>query len=317
MRRNWILSHLIAVITGLMLLSCQSSNHEASEKVPPYGAAEPITEAKIFGPNVISTEISEFGTAFSPDGETVYFNQWLHFEDGSDVLKIVKSTYQNGEWSTPQNTSFSDGAYNDIDPFVTHDGKRLYYSSNRPIEGTEPASGYNTWYVELTENGWSKPINPGAPINSERSEVFVSVTGAGAVYFSARNGARHIYRSEEINGQYQPPERVSLGLPDSISIGNPMISADERFIIISSAALEGEGSSDLFICQRNEHGEWGEIRNLGKLVNSPYREFAPGISPDGEYLFFTSERPGIAKAVSDGRPPGDLYQISISEVLQQ
>jgi hypothetical protein len=33
----------------------------------------------------------------------------------------------------------------------------------------------------------------------------------------------------------------------------------------------------------------------------------------GKYLFFTSERPGIAPTPASGaRPPGDLYQIEVA-----
>ena len=47
-------------------------------------------------------------------------------------------------------------------------------------------------------------------------------------------------------------------------------------------------------------------------VNSPFADFAPAFSPDGRYLFFTSERPGIVPAQASGRPPGDIYQIDVA-----
>ena len=34
-----------------------------------------------------------------------------------------------------------------------------------------------------------------------------------------------------------------------------------------------------------------EARNMGPQVNSEYSDFAPVVSPDGTYLFFTSDRP--------------------------
>ena len=90
----------------------------------------------------------------------------------------------------------------------------------------------------------------------------------------------------EEGGKYQNPERVTLGLQDSISIGNPMVAPDERFLLFSSSALPGEGGSDLFVSMQTEAGNWGETRNLGPLINSAYADFAPAISPDGQYLFF-------------------------------
>lgn len=310
------ISLLISIFLAGVLSGCTSAEYKSESKLPPYARSAPIQTPEIFGPEVISTKSAEFATTFSPDGETVYFNQWIGLNEDDPILRIVRSRYLNGEWSPPEAVSFSDGSHRDIDPFLTHDGKRLYFSSNRPVDEADQENDYNTWYVEQTDTGWSAPVNPGAPLNEDLSEVFVSVTKTGTIYFSARDGARHIYRAEEINGVYQQPEKVTLGLPDSISIGNPMIAADESFLIISTQMLGGEGSSDLFWCPRDENGIWGEIKNLGPRINSAYREFAPSISPDGQYLFFTSERPGLAEAVESGRPPGDIYQISLSAILK-
>lgn len=68
----------------------------------------------------------------------------------------------------------------------------------------------------------------------------------------------------------------------------------------------------IHIARRTAGGAWSAPRNLGPAVNTPQREFAPGLSPDGRYLFFTSERPGVVPAPAEGRPPGDIYQIEVA-----
>ena len=40
----------------------------------------------------------------------------------------------------------------DYDPFVTADGNRLYFDSNRPVEG-KPNRDFDIWYVEKTISG--------------------------------------------------------------------------------------------------------------------------------------------------------------------
>lgn len=51
--------------------------------------------------------------------------------------------------------------------------------------------------------------------------------------------------------------------------------------------------------------------------NCSYADFAPSVSPDGKYLFFTSERPDIvSEDMIEGRPPGDIYQIELSTIIQ-
>ena len=179
----------------------------------------------------------------------------------------------------------------------------------------ESKEDFDTWYVERAGKGWGVPINPGAPLNGKRSEVFVSVTQSGTVYFSAQEeGVRAVFRSVYVEGTYQVPERVDLGLAADINVGNPLIARDESFLIIVSRGLTGEGGADLFISRRTDQGTWGKPENLGNAVNSPFADFAPGLSPDGRYLYFTSERPGVVGAMSEGRPPGDLYRVSIQTI---
>ena len=56
-----------------------------------------------------------------------------------------------------------------------------------------------------------------------------------------------------------------------------------------------------------------ERRSPSKLS---YTEFAPGISPDGQDLYFASERPGVVGPMEEGvRPPGDLYRVSLEAVV--
>ena len=82
--------------------------------------------------------------------------------------------------------------------------------------------------------------------------------------------------------------------------------------------LEGFGEADLYICWKNTDGTWSKPINMGEEINSEYVEFAPSISADGEYLYFTSERPGMVQDFEEGkRRPGDLYKIYLSPVLEK
>jgi WD40-like Beta Propeller Repeat len=40
---------------------------------------------------------------------------------------------KNGQWSRPEIAPFS-GRYMDADPYVTSDGKQLFFISNRPVD---------------------------------------------------------------------------------------------------------------------------------------------------------------------------------------
>ena len=286
-------------IAGLILpglLGCHPS-------APVVAPAEP--GFAMVGPEVISTALPEFALSITPDGDELYFDRAS--ADRSELTIMVSRRV--GQWTTPVTAPFS-GTWRDIDPFVTSDGKRLYFSSNRPREGTTPAS-FDTWYVERTASGWSEPVNPGPPLNSDSSDVFVSVSRAGELYFSSnRDGGQAIYRSEDRGGQWTVPDRVDLGASGA-GAGNPMISPDGRVLLVSQRLPSGD-TDIMYACRSG--AAWTPLRALPEPVNSSRADFAPAIDVSGTTLYFTSERPGIVGIQPDSiRPPGDLYRIPLRE----
>jgi hypothetical protein len=103
------------------------------------GQDPPGTEGQLFVPGIMLTGLDELNAVFFPDGK----------------------------WTEPEVASFS-GKYGGVDPFVSFDGNRVYFCSNRPREKREAAKeDYDIWYVDRTESGWSAPICMGSPINTE------------------------------------------------------------------------------------------------------------------------------------------------------
>ena len=295
------------MIVGWQTACTEVQPSSEPDQPPPHRVSPFPGDAQIFAKGIVSTELPEFAISFSPDGETVYFNRMP--ADRSQV-RIWSSSLADGAWSEPKPLSFSDGKYRDVDPFVSLDGARLYFSSTRPIEGDEPRD-YDLWFVEKTENGWGKPTNLGEPINSAEREIYSTLSKNGNLYFSVfetEGRGVGIYRSVWRNGSFQAPERLTIG-SGTLRVTNPTIAPDESFLLFVS---DHEGQADIYVSRRLADGEWAEIETLGPVVNSDYTEFAPSVSPDGTTLFFTSERPGVLpENAVEGRPPGDLYAVSL------
>lgn len=273
-----------------------------------------VKKAELFVPQIISSELPEFATAVSPDGKMLLFNRTN--QDRSEMYLMV-SRWENGKWSEPKNVHFSDGTYRDVDPSFTPDGRYLFFSSDRPLK-SRMRDDFNIWVAQIDNGKIGKPQALTQNVNSENTEIFSSVTKAGHLYFSRRGGnIRDIVRCELKDKKYQPAEIINLNTGDA-KIGNPMIAPDESYIIFNSDDLNGMGSADLYICWKNNDGTWSAPKNMGEEVNSEYVEFAPSISPDGQYLYFTSERPGMVEEYKEGkRRPGDLYQIHLSPLLEK
>ena len=255
---------------------------------------------EVVGRGVISTEAPEFATTVTADGRELFFNRAS--ADRSELTLMVSTKDPSGQYTAPRTLPFS-GTARDIDPFLSPDGRRLYFSSDRPRAG-RPVASFSTWYVERTASGWSAPVDPGAPLNSDSADVFVSMSGDGEFVFSStRDGVRRIYTTRESNGHWVVPRL--LPMVDSVGASNPMISPSGRYLVYVKD-MPGR-AADLLVACRSERG-FGAGVPLS--INSPYAEFAPAFSPDESTLYFTSERPGIVGPAPAGvRPPGDLYSV--------
>ncbi len=62
------------------------------------------------------------------------------------------------------------------------------------------------------------------------------------------------------------------------------------FLTAAGCAWPADAAAESSACE--SFGPWSPAVNLGSVVNSPYNDFHPAISPDGLSLYITSNRPG-------------------------
>jgi hypothetical protein len=254
---------------------------------PYLGQQPPGAAPVVFAPNLVSTEGGELNSVFSPVGHEFYFTRqrrpWVVREE-------------NGVWGRPQRISVV-GDYSTVDMFVTGDGKRMYLCSDRPLAGQgELKKDRDLWVVTRTAQGWSDLTNLGETVNSPKDDLYPTLTAGGDLYFCSRRdggkGRHDIYRARLVNGQAERPENLGSPINSEHSDFDPFIASDGSYLIFASDRPGGLGNADLYISFRGKDGSWAEPHNMGAVVNSPYLEYAPMLSPDGKYLFFTSGRGG-------------------------
>lgn len=282
---------------------------------------------RLFAPGVISTGDIEFGPAFEPDGKTVYFSK------GSPGLKrvswILVSRFVDGAWKTPEVASFS-GRYSDIDPTLSPDGKKLFFASTRPTEGTAPRPDFDLWVVEKTPGGWGEPHNLGAPVNGPGMETTTSVTANGTLYFSSggREGGRpgrRLFRSRLVQGRYEEVEPLPAPIDGGEEDSNQWVSPDGSVLIYSSRR---SGADLALYITRFVQGAWTAPADINPKLNADFSPYTPLISPDGKTFYFTSQRglfehPPIApmsyaQFLDAIRAPGnglaDIYSVPIGAI---
>jgi Tol biopolymer transport system component len=304
----------------------------------PKGWEQDHSAPVIFAKDVISTEDDEFGATFTPDGETCYFVKRTPSTIISSTMVICVSQKKDGKWSKPEIASFS-GRYWDFNPCLSPDGQKLFFISNRPLEGKK---GFDTdiWVVKRLGDKWSTPENLGSMINTPGWELGCSVTNDGTLYFSTTgaSGNEDIYRSRFTDGKYQKPDTLGPAINSPYNETGPFIAPDESYILFSSTGrpddLTGAGASaeyprgDLYI-SFNRNGKWTNAKHLDAPVNSEAEESNPSVSHDGKIFYFTSERNFISIPMktkldystlekdlhSTGNGLGDIYEMPANTII--
>ncbi|MBI1767326.1 MAG: PD40 domain-containing protein [Bacteroidetes bacterium] len=82
------------------------------------------------------------------------------------------------------------------------------------------------------------------------------------------------------------------------NIGNPVNTKynDSNLTLSPDGSLlfvyKDEGGGDIYVCEKNRDGSWGEPTPLPGIINSSARESSVSITADEKTLYFASERPG-------------------------
>ncbi|MEZ5071853.1 MAG: OmpA family protein [Bacteroidales bacterium] len=111
----------------------------------------------------VNSRFYESHATFSPDGNKLFFSSNRSSSDGGMDI-FVSGKQADGTWGEPVNLGPGVNTdLNDEAPFLSPDGKRLYFSS----QGHETIGGFDVFYSDLQADGtWGKAQNLGYPLNS-------------------------------------------------------------------------------------------------------------------------------------------------------
>jgi len=252
---------------------------------------QPPANLSLFMEGAVSTNLNERDMAISPDGNEMYYT--LEAAQNAFSTILYRHKLPGNKWSAPEVASFS-GQFKDLEPAFNADGRRLFFSSNRPTSGTQ-AKDFDIWVVERTKDGtWSSPHNVGAPVNTEANEFYPSIALSGNLYFTSEYekgvGKEDIYVCKWQDGKYQESVALDTAVNSKLWEFNAFVSPDEKFILFTSyGRKDDQGGGDLYMSFRNSDGVWQPAKNVSSL-NSPKLDYCPFVSFDQKILFFTSSR---------------------------
>jgi Tol biopolymer transport system component len=290
-------SYLLVVLMAVALFGC--------------GTKEVVVEEfewgnlKNLGPNINSPGKDEHVT-FTGDGKTMYFASIR--EGGMGKYDLYTSRFENGQWTkaellpSPVNTE-----KDDYDPFVSLDGTRLFFASNRDY--SDKYWDCEIYMAEWDGEKWSEPrvydanfVTPGKP------DWGAAITGDLKTFiFSsgrepAKGGSVQIFQSIWLDDKWSPPEPLPAPVNSGGWEATPYITPDGRFLYLNSARGE-EGKKDVDIWEFEfVDGKWTNAKLMTGPFLSDKHDYDPCIFPDGSKFYFTSDRDG-------GLGDSDIYVV--------
>ncbi|HEY1200150.1 MAG TPA: OmpA family protein, partial [Niastella sp.] len=175
--------------------------------------------------------------AASSYGNKMYFTQWQKI-NGKTISNIYVITQTNGSWSAPQLVeAVNSNGFSSKQPFITADGKFLYFASDRP----GGSGGFDIWLATLQEDGSvGTPINAGEVVNTNQDEQAPFYqTSNNTLVFSTNGrtgmGSFDLFSAKGKTNLWSEP--VNLGYPVNSSRDDIYFYAPEKTRLLENAII--------------------------------------------------------------------------------
>ncbi len=209
----------------------------------------------------INSKYYESHATFTPNGKSIYLTS--NRSESLGGMDIFRSDMrEDSTWSDPVNLGpVINTVLNEEAPFLSPDGKRLYFSS----QGHNTIGGFDMFYSELQADGsWGTPVDLGYPLNTTDDDLAFSPQGVGAeratLVFAKGDGTGYdLYKFEFIDRDATPvpvpmdeaEEEVTEVVKEDVTPEPEVVKQPEKYLIrpiffdFDSYALTKPGMSKL------------------------------------------------------------------------
>jgi len=269
------------------------------------------TPQRVWVDNVtdLNTEYNDYAPTVTTDGSEIIFtsnrpNGHTANEVGGYDDDLYSSSKTSGKWSSA--TPLKGGVNSDADEVANN----LSYDGTKLLLHRVDNGQTDIFESELHGLNWSAPTKLPYQISSDRSnEVFAAYSDDGwSIYFNRDNDTRsngfEVMESSmqsKIKKNYMAAQMIS-SVNSKFNEGPIYVTLDGEKMYIASQGGDGFGGYDIFVSERS-NGTWGEPKNLGYPINTPYDDFYFSASANGKFAYICSNRAGGAGGY-------DIYKVT-------
>ncbi len=187
--------------------------------------------------------------------------------------------------------------YRDYGPALPSDESKLIFTSARDTLKFDKKYGVVFEDVLISHkqgSSWSVPEQISPKINETSHDAVTYLTPDGKtifLYYEKGNG--DLYQSIHDGNDWSEPGSMGPEINTLSAETSGCLSTDGKKFYFTSDRHGGQGGLDIYVAEKLESGAWGNVKNLGPIINTPGNEDAPFIHPDGTLYFSSDGQPGL------------------------
>ncbi|PWE00160.1 OmpA family protein [Marinilabilia rubra] len=282
----------------------------------------------------VNSEFDEYWPSITADEQTMVItvlmprDMQLYRQKGEELPKssvfyqedfYVSQADSNGQWQERHvllghlNTRSNEGAQT-----LSADGNWMFYTG---CGRSDSKGSCDIYFSRKTNQGWSAPVNIGAPVNSPfwESQPHFAADGQTLYFISNRGkgaGGKDIWQAtiQGIKEDGTPYFGNLKNLGDTINTrgdeNSPFLHHDGQTLYFSSNGHQGMGGMDLFMSRKDDQGTWTSPENMGYPINTSKDEIGLIVTARGDEAYFSSD----GRVADTGAK--DIYSFSLPEELR-